>query len=74
LQGWIPGKSGLFTKETISKDFSMGVDIVSTPAGNEDRPFANPGVLRDYFSQGFPMSGSGLWQGSFLLSKTSQKR
>jgi hypothetical protein len=52
LQGWILLKSGIFAIETISGDFSMGVDIVSTPAGNADRPFGNPGVLRGYFPAG----------------------
>jgi hypothetical protein len=52
LQGWIPLKSDIPAKEAISKDFSMGVDIVSTPAGNRDRRIGNPGVLRGYFSAG----------------------
>jgi hypothetical protein len=39
-------------KEAISKDFSMGVDIVSTPAKNRDRRIGNPGLLRGYFSAG----------------------
>jgi hypothetical protein len=48
-------------KEAISKDFSMDVDIASTPAGNEDRPFANPGVLRGYFSTSLQAPRSGLF-------------
>jgi hypothetical protein len=47
-------------KEGISKDFSTGVDIASTPAGNEERPFANPGVLQGYFSPCLQVPGSGL--------------
>lgn len=27
----------------------MGVDTVSTPAGKQDRPFANPGILRGFW-------------------------
>jgi hypothetical protein len=30
----------------------MGVDIVSTPAKNRDRPFGKRNVLRAYFSEG----------------------
>jgi hypothetical protein len=60
LQGYIPRKLEIPEKKAISKDFSMGVDITSTPAGNEDRPFANPGVLQGYFSPCLQVPGSGL--------------
>jgi hypothetical protein len=56
-------KSGISANGAIFKDFSMGVDIVSTPAKNWDRPFANPGVLRGYFCYDLlvPESGRNLW-------------
>jgi hypothetical protein len=60
-------------KEAISKDFSVGVDIVSTPAGNRDCPFGNPGVLRGYFSTGLPMPEPVPMLGGSCLKKKSLK-
>ncbi len=35
----------------------MGVDTVSTPAGKQDRPFANPGILRAFPGVALPAPG-----------------
>ena len=32
----------------------MGVDIISPPAGNEDRPFGKRGILRAYLTSAHP--------------------
>jgi hypothetical protein len=73
LQGWIPSKSGFITKEAISKDFSMGVDIASTPAGNADRPFGKRSVLRGYFSPCLPVPESGLDPEWFCFKRDAAK-
>ena len=43
-----------FNKAFFSSDFCMGVDIISTPAGNRDRPFGKRSVLRGFLTWGLP--------------------
>src|SRR5208337_1567218 len=53
----MPRKLILSQKYPDTTGFSTGVDTISTPTGNWDRPFANPGILRAFSVVALPAPG-----------------